>query len=257
MRLTHKHKYHIIILLTLSFGLYGASNIHLTDIETAIIQKDYAAGKKLAQQFIEHNPSSEELKEALYYLGLSELRLGNLSQAREVFSGLINDPLEDSLRDKVYLGIIDSFSLEGQYKQARDTAEKLRRLNPKSEYLSLIYLKLARTNLKLAQWNKAKSYLEKIIHDFPDSLEIRRATQLLEEKQYFSVQVGAFLEQIRAEQFISELKQKGEYAYIIETTDYEGRKFFRVRIGRLSLLHKAEDLKSRLAQLGYPTQIYP
>ncbi len=55
----------------------------------------------------------------------------------------------------------------------------------------------------------------------------------------------------------SELQQKGEYAYIVETVDPQGRKFYRVRVGQLVLLDEAQKLKSKLSKAGYPTEIYP
>ena len=147
--------------------------------------------------------------------------------------------------------------MDGKYPGALKVAEELYAKSPHSEFLSLIYLKLARANLKLGRWQKAKEYLQKITNEFPQSLEAHTAKQLLEEKQYFAVQVGAFLDRGRAEKLVSELKEKGEYAYTVETIDREGKKFYRVRVGKLALLDDAQTLESKLAQLGYPTRIYP
>ena len=111
--------------------------------------------------------------------------------------------------------------------------------------------------MKLAHWNEARKYLEKITTDFPDSMEVHVAKQLLNEKQYFAVQVGAFIERQRAEKLANELQKKGEYAYVVEMADQQERTFYRVRVGQLVLLEKAEKLKSKLSKEGYPTQIYP
>ena len=102
-----------------------------------------------------------------------------------------------------------------------------------------------------------KEYLNKILDKFPNSLEYLIAQQLLEEKQFFAVQVGAFLDQKRAEQLTVQLKEKDEYAYIIETLDRQNKKFYRVRVGQMARLSDAEELKDKLAKEGYPTQIYP
>jgi len=129
--------------------------------------------------------------------------------------------------------------------------------SPKSEYLGLIYLKLATGYLKIARWQKAKQYLHQLIKEFPGSFEAHRAKQLLAEKQYYAVQVGAFLNRNHADKLVSELSRRGEYAYIIEMVDRQGRKFYRVRVGKLALLDEAEKLKSKLTGLGYPTHIFP
>ena len=235
----------------------GFSSNSLQDIETAVIQEEYEKAANLAREFIDSKPVKRDLDEALYYLGLSQLRLNRYDKARETFNLLISGFPQENLRDKAYLGFIDSLSMEEKYSGALQAAQELYTKSPKSEFLSLIYLKLARANLKLGQWQKAKEYLQKIADEFPQSLEAHTARQLLEEKQYFAVQVGAFLDQSRAEKLISELKEKGEYAYSVETIDREGRKFYRVRVGKIILLDDAQKLESKLARLGYPARIYP
>jgi len=239
------------------FCLMGFSKPGLEDIQKAIIQKDYIQAKELAKHFIGQNPNRKQSDEAHYYLGLSLLYLGDFSQAREVFTQLIRYKPIKVLRDKAYLGVVDSLLLEGNYKEAINMANKVLRKRPKTEFESLVYLKLARANLKLANWKNAKKYLSKIINKFPNSLEVYVAKQLMDEKQYFAVQIGSFLERGRAEDMAAILKQKGEYAYIVETLDRAGRKFYRVRVGELSRLSEAKRLENKLADLGYPTLIYP
>ena len=244
-------------LIAFYFFLCGFSNPSLKDIETAIIEENYQKAEKLAKDFIATKPAKVDFDEALYYQGLSELRLEHFEDARNAFNLLISGFPKENLHDKAYLGYIDALYMDGKYAQALKITEELLSKSPRSEFLSLIYLKLARANLKLAQWLPAKNYLFKILSDFPDSLEAFTAKQLLEEKQYFAVQIGAFLEQARAEKLVSELKQKGEYAYIVETMDRAQRKFYRVRVGMLTVLDEAQKLQIKLAQLGYPASIYP
>jgi len=243
--------------VVLVFFFCGSTEASLQDIETAVIEENYAKAGDLAMQFIKTQPSKPELDEALYYLGLSQLRLSNYEEARKTFNLLISGFPKDNLRDKAYLGFIDSLNMDGKYPAALKVAEEFLSKSPHSEYLSLIYLKLARTNLKLGEWSKARDYLKKIMGNFPNSMEAHTARQLLEEKQYFAVQVGAFLDQSRAEKLVEELTQKGEYAYIVETVDREGKKFYRVRVGKLALLDGAQKLEGKLKSLGYPTSIYP
>ncbi len=244
------------ILISLLF-LYGFSDTALTEIETAIIEKDYQKAKDLAQGYLDQSPSQGKREHALYYLGLSQLWLQEYAQARDAFRHLLKYSSDKKIKDKARLGMIDSFYMQEKYSEALQEAEETLKASPKSEYLSLIYLKIARSNLKLTQWDKAKEYLRKIADQFPNSPETHIAKQLLEEEQYFAVQLGAFLDRQRAENLLGDLKKMEEYAYIIETTDKEGRKFYRVRVGQLSTLNEAQELKSRLSQLGYPTQIYP
>ena len=245
-----------VIVLVLFF-CYGFSDVSLQDIETAIIKQDYEQAKKIAAQLLSFELKADERGEILYYLGLCDLRIGQYAQARKTFTKLTKKKIDGTLADKAYLGLFDGYYGEGHYEQARRVAKRLLKVSPESEFLSLIYLKLARVNLKLTQWSQAREYLKKITAQFPDSLEAHVAKQLLNEKQYFAVQVGAFIDRKRAESLSVELQQKGEYAYIVETVDQKGRIFYRVRVGQLALLDEARKLKLKLFEEGYPTEIYP
>jgi outer membrane protein assembly factor BamD (BamD/ComL family) len=243
--------------LLLVISLCGFSSGPLSDIETAIIQKDFKKAETMSQDIIANQPQNKDINSAYYFLGLSQMGSEKYDEARETFNVLITRKPGQPMLEKAYLGVIDSYLLTQDYRNALTVSEALLRLSPKSEFLSLIYLKLARANLKLAQWETARDYLNKIVKEFPQSLEYHLAKQLLEEKQYFAVQVGSFLDRERAEHLSEQLKQKGEYAYIIETTDPQGRKFYRVRIGQFSDLQQAQGLEQKLSNLGYPTHIYP
>ncbi len=248
----------ILILAGSIVFLCGFSDVGLSDIAAAIIRKDFAKAEVLAKDFIARHPPRERYNKALYYLALSQLNLERYPASRKNFLRLLKSSPESELRDKAYLGLIDAYYLQGQYVSALHQAEKLLHLNPDSDSLSLIYLKLGRANLKLSQWEKAQDYLQRVIDGFPQSLESHLARQLLEEKQYFAVQVGAFIDRERAANLVEELQARhGHYAYIVETVDHTQKKFYRVRVGQLSTLKEAEKLRTRLTKLGYPTRIYP
>lgn len=257
MKNKHLKKMNLAVLLLVIVVSYGFSNITLKDVETAIIRQEYEQAKRIATQLLSSEQNDGQKNEIQYYLGLCDLRLGEYSHARSIFAELTKKKIDNELRDKAYLGLFDGYYMDGNYRQAYKSIRQLYKISPKSEYLSLIYLKFGRANLKLAHWDEARQYLKKITTDFPNSLEVYMAKQLLNEKQYFAVQVGAFIDRQRAEKLTDELKRKGEYAYIVETVDQQNRKFYRVRVGQLVLLNKAEILKSKLSKDGYPTQIYP
>jgi len=222
-----------------------------------LLKKDYKKAKELSQELSQKGSSRSIKQNAEYYLGISYIKLGEYSKARSVLKVLVKDSLEKKLRDRAYLGIIDSLFFEEYYGEALEFSNKLLKLSPKSDYLSLIYLKLARINMKLSRWDTAKGHLRKIVKYFPGSPEVSAAKQFLEEEQFFAVQVGAFLDQGRASMLARELKRKGEYAYVVETVSQDGRKYYRVRAGKLGYLKDARRLKAKLSKLGYPTAIYP
>lgn len=251
-------KYYFILIFFLILPANSFSdNIWPNDVEVAIIKQDYSTAQTLSQELLAHNPDKATAYQLRYYRALSFLGQAKYPQAAEAFRELSQEKLDSRLHDKVFLGLFDSLYLMEQYKSALDVIGKLKKTSPKSEFLSLIYLKYARANLKLAKWSEAQEYLKRIVSDFPESMEKHTAKQLLEEKQFFAVQVGSFMDRARAEQLMSELKDNHEYSYIVEMMDHEGVKFYRVRVGQLSLLSEAKELQSKLSNQGYPAQIYP
>ncbi len=245
-----------IFILTLSF-LYGFAPRELAPLETAVLQKDYQHAKMLASTLLKQGISAETADEARYYLGLSYLHLKEYSRAKALFRALAEKVKRSDLRDKVYLGLCDAYYLNEQYVKAEKSARELLKLSPDSNFLSMIYFKLARINLKLTHWDEAHAQLNKIIREFPQSMDVYAARKLLEEKKYFGVQVGSFLDRALSEKLVQDLRQKGDYAYIVETVDQQKRKFYRVRIGQLTALNKARQLKARLSRQGYPARIFP
>jgi len=230
----------------------------MAEIETAVLQKDYKLLQQLSQDLLNQSTDETISQQARYYLGISHIELREYDQARAIFGEMIKKKdLPPELKDKAYLGLFDAYYLDEQYTRAKETIHKLLKASPRSEFLSLVYLKAARVNLKLTRWQEAQDYLQKILHQFPESFEAYTAKQLLEEEQYFAVQVGAFMDRHLAESVVFDLKLKNEYAYIVETVDRENLTFYRVRVGQTARLNEARKLEMKLAEQGYPTQIYP
>ena len=229
----------------------------IEDIESALMEKRFDDARHLAYDFASQTPDPALKAQAQYYLGLAQLKLRNYSSARKVFKEIIAAHPLPSLEEKVRLGLIDGLYMDGNYQEALTQAEAMLKKFNQSNYLSLIYLKIARANLKLAKWQKAQTNLQKIIRDFPQSPEFASAEQLLKEKQFFTVQIGAYKDEAAAQKLVAELKNQGEYAYIVETSVKEGEKVYRVRVGELAVLTDAKKLESKLSGLGYPTLNYP
>ena len=229
----------------------------MPDIEAAVMNKDYVQARDMASQIIKDSSDPAERTKAQYYYGLAQLRLGQYADARGAFQAVMDAHPTQDIYDKAALSLIEGFYMDGFYTDALDTANQLVKKSPSSSFLSLIYFKIAGADLKLMRWEDANKYLNKILSEFPNSPEAPIAKQLLDEKQYFAVQVGSFLDKGRALTLIDDLKGSGQYAYVIETNASDGQKYYRVRVGQMSSLKDAEDLKKRLDKLGYPTLIYP
>lgn len=244
----------LIMILNIASGSWAAT---LADVEKAVIQQDYRLAQQLAAENIKQSEDESQINLAKYWLAVSHLSLKEWSSANRLLKVLLKQRLEKDLRDRVYIGLFDSYYQQGKYKKAQKTISKLLDKSSRSNYLSLIHLKAARVNIKLAQWKAAKEHVQRIVDRYPESFEYHAARQLLDEKQYFAVQVGAFVERERALQVVDALQFQDYYAYIVETLDREQQKFYRVRVGQMSLLKEAERLRKELSRLGYPTRIYP
>ncbi|MEI7998234.1 MAG: SPOR domain-containing protein [Candidatus Omnitrophota bacterium] len=242
----------LLLLLTMT-PIYAATS----DIEAAIMNKNHEQAKTLAVDLLKSSTEPKERVQTEYYLGLSQLRLGQFAEARSAFQIVMSATDSSDLYDRAALGMMEALYKPGFYKDALKQGEALLRKSPKSSFLSSIYLKIARTHLKMTQWGLAKDYLQKIIKDFPQSLEATIAQNLMEEKEYFAVQVGSFLDKDKAMNLMEQLKENGQYSYIVETINSDGKKFYRVRVGQMTSLSDAQTLEGRLSQLGYPTLIYP
>ena len=222
-----------------------------------IIQADYKEANALSKKLLTQDLPRAKVLEVQYYQGLSYLRLAEYPRAYEAFRKVLAERPAVDLYDKAVIGIIDALYMQGQYENALKEATGLMNKRRDSELMSLIYLKIARANLKLARWNKAREFLQKVIGEYPQSFEADVARGLLEEKQYFAVQIGSFNDKSRAEKLMAELLDRKEYAYIVETRSAEGRAYYRVRAGRLTTLQDARELEKKLSGFGYPTLIYP
>lgn len=227
-------------------------------MEASLLQKNYGNVKVLAHKFLaKENLAPTDRQKIQYYLGISLLYLKDYRQAREVFNNLISSESLPDWKDKASIGIINSYYMEEDYMKALDEAKRLKEMNPNSAYLSLIHLKIARAHLKMANWTEARDHLKIIVNEYPKSMEFFTARQLLEEKKYFSVQVGSFRERDGAEKLVKQLSAKDEYGYIIETTDQRGQTLYRVRVGQLGTLKEAQRLAGKLKTKGMPSLIYP
>lgn len=243
----------LMIMMMLAGQVQAAT---LTDVEAAVMEKNYADAGQMAAEVLKENKDHKTRAQAEYYLGLSQLRQGQYAQSRKSFRITMQATDSTELYDKAALGLMEGLYMADHFKDALKEGEALLRKHPDSPAKSLIYLKIARANLKLMQWPKARDYLQKIITEFPESFEAPIAQGLLEEKEYFTVQVGSFLDRAKAFALADELKAKGQYAYIVET-DANGKTFCRVRVGQMASLADAKDLQAQLSTQGYPALIYP
>ena len=234
-----------------------AAQEDLSTLQAALMNRDFVRVGEIVRVLLKERPSAEQEATLRYYSGLSALRLGRYAEAENVFRRLEASRLQEELSDQVTAGLIDALYLQGFYEKALQESGRALARRRGSAMSSAFYLKAARANLKLAHWVKAGELLRRLAEEYPLSFESDVARQLLEEQQYFTVQVGSFTDKALAQRLVDELTRRQEYAFIVESRASDGRTNFRVRVGRLSNLRDAVTLEAKLAGLGYPTLIYP
>jgi tetratricopeptide (TPR) repeat protein len=246
-----------IITLMMVLLLSPLQAAEIGDIEAAVMTNNFEQGKTLAQQVLKSTAVHKTRITAYYYLGLCQLRLGEYVQARNSFHVVMGSDFNQDFYEKSALGLVESLHMAGFYKDALKEGKKLLSKFPNSQSKSLIYLKIARAHLKLMKWDDAKWYLNALIKEFPNSFEAPIAESLLEEKEFFTVQVGAFINKDKALELAEDLKAKRQYAYIVETTSRDGNKYYRVRVGQMTSLNQAQNVQTQLSRQGFPSLIYP
>ena len=191
-----------------------------------------------------------------YIVGRALLKLGRFSEARNRFSRILNDSDNDKLLDKAYIGLADSYCLEGDYKKAKSDYEKVIRYFPDSEDMHIVYYRLGECCSKLRDKAVSRKYYDKLIELYPHSLE---AKLLLGEKTDFvtySVQTGSFEKWSNAKKLCNELNNRG-FETNIYTAIVGDERFYRVRVGQYDRLDDAEDMARTLRNRGYSVKIYP
>lgn len=256
-RLASMKQYSYFLIPVLCLLSIGSVNAGLVDIEQAFMEQDFPRAEALSQEGLKAKSDSNEA-EYQFYLGLSQVRLTKYGLATAALKDLVNSStVSPELRDRAHLALIDAYYLSEQYDKAEHLANQFMVVNGRSNYLSTLYLKLARIKFKQAEWMEARMYLRTIINEYPQSLDVYLANQFLEEKMYFSIQVGSFRDRARAKDLVSQLHAEGRTVYIQEVEDYMGNNFYRVRVGQVSFLDQAKNLEEELKEQGYPTRIYP
>jgi len=73
---------------------------------------------------------------------------------------------------------------------------------------------------------------------------------------FYTVQVGSFINFTNARNLRDKLTSKGYDAYLQEA-DTSGTKAYRVKVGRLKSRPEVTQLANKLSSEGYPTKILP
>lgn len=171
-------------------------------------------------------------RDEIYYLnGLSLLKLNRFKEARESFAKVISKYQISKRTFDAYMGIGDSYFLEGDMTKATRSYEEMIKRYPHDSNIILVRRRL----------DNCRSDTQQIIKEPKASSS-------------FSVQVGYFKNRSNAERQAKKLKRKDYDSYIDIYSD-SGSAFYRVKVGKFESNEEAQKLASELRDLGYSTKI--
>ena len=205
-----------------------------------------------------HSKADDEL---YYILGLSYLKDGNLLRSSDIFEIILNESKDSRFKEEATMGLGDTYLLRGDFQKAQELYEGLINRYPNTKFKAQAYFRLSQAAFQKGESNQGKEYSDKLKSEFPLSAELKIDADLpvIQDAPsgiYYTVQVGSFSNSRNANNLAQILKKKGYDAFVQEFSS-SGQISYKVRVGKLALRREALDLEKRLAQEGYPTQIFP
>ena len=226
----------------------------LNKAEQAFVKGDYEEVIAIGNKYVSYGKKSDD--ELQYIMGRALLKLNRFKEARDCFSKIINQNDSDKFLDNAYIGLADSYYLDGDYEKASENYERAKQYFPDSDSMPIVYYRLGNCYSKLGNGSASKEYYDKLIKCYPDSLEAKLLVREKSDFAVYSVQVGSFISWKNAKKLCDELKNKGFDANIY-TTILGDKRFYRVRVGQCSQLSDVEDMARALRNSGYSAKIYP
>jgi len=246
------------VICALSFDICQASGID--SLKVSLLEGDYKAVITEGEKVLGDPREQYDLKELYYILGISYLKEGNYLRAWDIFEIILNEFSDTRFQDEARLGIGDSFFLRQKFDKAQAYYKELLESSPDTKLKPQAYYRLSQIAFKLGDSEAGKLYADKLRQEFPEAVEAVLNKDLyavnLPNEIYYTVQVGAFGNQINANNLTQRLIKAGYEAYIEENKS-SSKVTYRVRVGKARRRPEAESLQQRLTQEGYPTKIFP
>lgn len=237
----NKFRMTLIMILIISFF----SSIACADSEISILEKYFLEGRyekavSAAHRLIESR--SRQRYEVYYLLGLSELKLNRFVEARQSFQDIIDKyPGSPRLFD-AYVGIGDSYFLEGRTNSAVRTYNAILGRFPDDKNIAIVRSRISECSAKTSPQGKPVV----APRDIPRG----------EASSYISVQVGSFKNSRNAERVADKLSSAG-FESFVEIPVGSADRLYRVKVGKLQSKESAETLAAKLRAKGYRTKICP
>ena len=248
------------IFLSLAF-IYNVYALNLDRIKTYFLSGDYKSAIAEGENVLASPGDSAHLDELYYILGLSYLKDGNYLRASDIFEIILKEFQNSAFKEEAKLGLGDTYFLRGDFDKAEIYYKELIRTNPNTKLKAAVYYRLSQIGFKKGDTQTAKEYADKLRQDLPANIESRLNKDLYgisdsSSDFYYTVQVGSFSNSTNARSLMDKLIENG-YAAYIEEADFNNKKIYRVRVGKLKSRPEAVQLENQLSTQGYPTKICP
>lgn len=213
--------------------------------------------------------SSSRQRDEIYYLkALSELKTARFDGARQTFGELILKYPNSRRVFYARMGIGDSYCLQNNPSAAisiyNDVIEKF----PEESNIKIVRDRISQCHNKIGlggtpntvSGGSEKPFMaEKPVHqttNFVPKSNFRPRTSARNKNEgTISVQVGSFKSRTNAQKFGRELSSKGYESYVDMPVGHATDGLYRVKVGKLNSIEKAEELELRLKKDGYSTKI--
>ncbi|MFA5147318.1 MAG: SPOR domain-containing protein [Candidatus Omnitrophota bacterium] len=232
--------YAILLAFVTGFAIRAyASEPSITRAEKFFLEGRYDRTISELDMLIDSRSSSRS--EAYYLKGLALLKLKRFGEARENFFKVTSRFMSSRNVFDAYLGIGDSYFLEGNTEAAVQAYKDILKKYPGDKNISIVKGRLEDCYRAAPQ----------IAGNTPPAVKAVSSSGV---ENRFSVQVGSFKKRTNAVRLADKLKAKGYDSYV-ETSADPSSTFYRVKVGRYVSGGEAKSAASRLKGLGYPTKI--
>ena len=234
-----------VLLSVVSFQCSAYADADITVVEKPFLEGQYDKAERAAQGLIDQRSSQRH--EVYYLKGLSELKLNKFKEARESFGAIISKYSNSNRTFDAYVGIGDSYFLEGNTEAAIKAYGEAKERFPSDKNIALVDSRLGECRQKTPP---------AIAPVLPPPAENKPGPVASVETPNgnISVQVGSFKSERNANALSAKLTAKGYHSYV-ELPVAEGDRLYRVKIGRMISKSEADSLAARLSRDGYKTKI--
>ncbi len=222
--------------------------LSITDVHKEYLYGNYEGAIRIAKDL-------RESDEALYYLGLSYIKIGDYPKARTFLRRLVRRFLDSLFYEPGMVKLADTYFLEDDYSRAKELYLEIEQRYSSDDFMPTVLLRLAQIASRQGKWDEKSKYIKRIKSKYPKASEMKFVKVLEALGDFFTIQVGAFSVRKNALALVEELRD--EYSPYIVKEKKGNYLLYKVRVGRFKDRYDAQKVSSKLLNEGYPARIYP